>query len=70
MQLLGLSTVDLANSAAVARGTVSHALNGRRIHPMKLRAIAKALDELEPIPGVDGLIDEDGLEGSGEADGG
>jgi hypothetical protein len=41
---------------------VSQARNGRRIHPTKFRAIARALAEiadLDPIPGLESLIDHD-----------
>lgn len=67
MTRLGLSTVMLASRARVARGTVSHALNGRPIHPAKLRAIAIALAECEPIPGAEGLIDYEGDDQGREA---
>jgi transcriptional regulator with XRE-family HTH domain len=58
MQLLGLTGAALAKKAKVAEATVSQARNGRPIHPMKLRAIAAALSQHEPIPGLDGLIDD------------
>jgi transcriptional regulator with XRE-family HTH domain len=63
MQALGLTGAALARKANVAESTVSQARNGRRIHPLKLRAIAKALAELaeaEPILGAEALIDQDG----------
>lgn len=65
MQALGLTGAALARKANVAEATVSQARNGRPIHPMKFRAIAKALAEFDPIPGVDGLIDRN--DGDGEA---
>jgi transcriptional regulator with XRE-family HTH domain len=55
---LGGSTVELADRARVARGTVSRALNGRPIQPSKLRAIAAALDAWPPIPSAEALIDQ------------
>jgi transcriptional regulator with XRE-family HTH domain len=59
MELRGLSGADLARQAKVAEATVSRALNGRRIQPGTLRAIAEALALAAPIPGVDSLLDPD-----------
>lgn len=59
MRLRGLTGAALAKRAGVSTATVSHALNGRRIHPAKLRAIALELHKAEPMPGVDALIRRD-----------
>jgi transcriptional regulator with XRE-family HTH domain len=61
MRLRGLTAAELARRARarghrVAEATISHALNGRRIHPAKLRAIAAVLHDVEPLPGVEGLL--------------
>jgi hypothetical protein len=66
MLALGLSGVELARRAKVAEGTISHALQGRPIQPATLRAIAAALNRLEPVPGVDGLIDHSASDVTGE----
>jgi predicted transcriptional regulator len=49
----GLTGADLARRARVAATTVSHAENGRPIHPRKLYAIVAILAEREPIPGFE-----------------
>jgi transcriptional regulator with XRE-family HTH domain len=59
MHVRGLTGAELARRARVAEATISHALNGRRIHPAKLRAIAGALSQVEPLPGADMLLDRD-----------
>ena len=62
MQALGLTGAALARKAKVSEATISQARNGHRIHPVKFRAIGKALAELadlDPIPGVEALIDLD-----------
>jgi predicted transcriptional regulator len=69
MNRLGVSGVQLARQAKVAEGTVAHALQGRPLHPSTFRAIATALAEFDPIPGADGLIDQDGQHGREVADG-
>ncbi len=61
MRLRGLTAAEVARRAKarghrVAEATISHALNGWRIHPAKLRAIAGVLQEVEPLPGLDGLV--------------
>ncbi|MBO0702256.1 MAG: hypothetical protein J2P38_04935 [Candidatus Dormibacteraeota bacterium] len=61
----GVSGGELARIAGVAKATVFRALGGGRVYPSTMRAIAKALAELDPIPGVDGLIDHDGADGLG-----
>lgn len=59
MRVRGLTGATLAKRAGVSAATVSHALNGRRIHPAKLRAIAVELHNTEPMPGIDVLIRSD-----------
>lgn len=61
MQLRGLTAAEVARRAKarglkVAEATISHALNGWRIHPAKLQAIATVLHEIEPLPGVNALL--------------
>jgi hypothetical protein len=61
MQLRGLTAAEVARRAKargqkVAEATISHALNGWRIHPAKLQAIAAVLHEIDPLPGVDELL--------------
>ena len=56
MRLRGLTGAELARKAGVSPATISHALNGRRIHPTKLRAISAALHRIPPLPGVDALL--------------
>jgi len=64
MRLRGLTSAEVARRARardhrIAEATISHALNGRRIHPAKLRAIAAVLQEVEPLPGIEGLVQSD-----------
>jgi hypothetical protein len=71
MRLRGLTAAEVARRARarghrVAEATISHALNGWRIHPAKLRAIAVVLQEIEPLPGVDGLVLADPPAADGE----
>ncbi len=61
MRLRGLTAAEVARRArrrklSVSEATISHALNGHRIHPAKLRAIAAVLHDAEPLPGVDELV--------------
>jgi hypothetical protein len=61
MRLRGLTAAEVARRAKargqrVAEATISHALNGHRIHPAKLRAIAAVLQDIQPLPGVDALL--------------
>jgi transcriptional regulator with XRE-family HTH domain len=56
MRVRGLTGAELARRANVSPATISHALNGRRIHPAKFRKIATELHKAEPMPGVDALI--------------
>lgn len=67
MQQRGLTGAELARRARVAEATISHALNGRRIHPAKLRAIAGALLQLEPLPGAEALVEDEGSARGGHA---
>jgi hypothetical protein len=60
MRRLGITGAELAREAKVSPATVSHALNGRRIHPAKLRAIRGALNRMKPIPGWDSLLRKGG----------
>lgn len=53
MERRGLTGSELARRARVSPATVSHALNGRRLHPAKRRAIYAALHGVEPIAGGD-----------------
>jgi transcriptional regulator with XRE-family HTH domain len=57
MRVRGLTATELAELAGVSRATVSHAMNGRRIHPRKLRAIAAALGAVPLIPGIEALAE-------------
>jgi len=64
MRLRGLTAAEVARRSRkrgqrVSEATISHALNGHRIHPAKLRAIAVVLQEAEPLPGMDGLLQTD-----------
>ena len=56
MRLRGLTGAELARRAKVSATTVSHALNGRRIHPAKLHRIAIELHKAEPMPGAETLL--------------
>lgn len=56
MRRLGITGAELARLAKVSPATVSHALNGRRLHPAKLRAIRAALNGMKPVPGWDSLL--------------
>lgn len=57
MHIRGLTGAELARRAGISAATVSHALNGRRIHPRKLMAMVAALVRVEPMPGIDALVD-------------
>jgi transcriptional regulator with XRE-family HTH domain len=50
LDIRGVTAADVARRAKVAASTVSQALNGRRIHPRKLQAIAAALAAIQPLP--------------------
>ena|SRR6266700_2571132 len=58
MRLRGLTAVELArlsrdSGQRVSEATISHAINGHRIHPSKLVSIAAVLHSVEPLPGVE-----------------
>jgi DNA-binding Xre family transcriptional regulator len=57
MHVRGMTGAELARRAGISAATVSHALNGRRIHPKKLMAMVMALLRVEPVPGLDALVD-------------
>ncbi len=62
MRLRGLTAAEVARRAKrhghkISEATISHAVNGYRIHPAKLRAIAAVLNEMEPLPGVEVLLE-------------
>jgi transcriptional regulator with XRE-family HTH domain len=59
MRRLGLTGAALARRAGVSTATVSHAINGRRLHPDKLGAIRAALNGMKPMPGLDRLVRPD-----------
>jgi hypothetical protein len=62
MRRLGLTGAALARRAGVSPATISHAINGRRLHPDKLAAIRTALDGVKPLPGLDRLVRPEGQE--------
>jgi transcriptional regulator with XRE-family HTH domain len=62
MDSAGITGLELARKAKLGEATVSRAVNGRPVQPATLRAIARALADFDPIPGVDGLIDHDAKE--------
>jgi excisionase family DNA binding protein len=49
MEIRGVTGRELARQARVSEATISHAVNGRRIHPAKRRAIMAALYASEPL---------------------
>lgn len=53
MRLRGLTGAELARRAGVSPATISHALNGRRIHPAKRHAIHTVLQRVEPLLSLD-----------------
>lgn len=59
MRLRGLTGAELARRANRSAATVSQALNGHRIHPATLSAIARVLNDVEPLPGLESLIERD-----------
>jgi hypothetical protein len=59
MHLRGLTGAELARRARVSPATISHALNGRRIHPTKFRKIAVELQRADPMVGAEALIRRD-----------
>ncbi len=71
MRIRGLTAAEVARRAKqhghrVSEATISHAVNGYRIHPAKLRAIAAVLHEMEPLPGVEVLLEVETTHGSKE----
>jgi Helix-turn-helix domain len=61
MRIRGLTAAEVARRArqrgqCVSEATISHAVNGYRIHPAKLRAIAAVLHDMDPLPGVEVLL--------------
>jgi transcriptional regulator with XRE-family HTH domain len=59
MLVRGLTGAALARRAGVSAATVSQAVNDRRVHPDKLRAIVAVLATIEPIPGITQFAAED-----------
>lgn len=66
----GLTGSGIADKAGVSASTVSQAMAGRRIHPAKLRAIVAALAAIDPVPGMDVLVDSADLRQPGSGAGG
>jgi len=58
----GLSEKALASEARLSAATISSAVAGRAISASSLCLIAKALNRIPPIPGIDSLL----LDGSGD----
>jgi transcriptional regulator with XRE-family HTH domain len=56
MRVRGLTGAELARRAKVSEATISHALNGRRIHPATLRAINTVLRAVPPLDNVEALV--------------
>src|SRR5215471_636229 len=64
MRLRGLTAAEVARRSGnrgqrVSEATISHAINGHRIHPAKLRAIAAVLHAEDPLPGAESLMQPD-----------
>src|SRR5262249_48739471 len=57
----GLTGAGMAEKAGVSASTVSQAMAGQPIHPAKLRAIVAALAAIDPLPGMDVLVDPGNL---------
>jgi hypothetical protein len=71
MRIRGLTAAEVARRARqrgqrVSEATISHAVNGYRIHPAKLRAIAAVLHEMDPLPGVEVLLQAETAAGSAD----
>ncbi|MGH7868568.1 MAG: hypothetical protein ACREP9_13315, partial [Candidatus Dormibacteraceae bacterium] len=47
---------ELAKRAGVCDSTISHAMNGHRIRPGKVKALVDALLKVEPIPGIESFL--------------
>ena len=56
MRVRGLTGAELARRSKVSEATISHALNGRRIHPATLRAINTVLRAVPPLEKVESLV--------------
>lgn len=52
----GLTGAELAALAGVTGATVSHAVTGRKVSYMTVRALARALTLTPVMPGVDAFI--------------
>jgi len=52
----GLSGAELAALAGVTGATISHAVTGRKVSYLTLRALARALTLTPVMPGIDTLI--------------
>ncbi len=66
MRVRGLTGAGLSRRAAelgckVSQATISHALNGRRIHPTTLRAINAVLRAVPPLRDVESFVARDGV---------
>ena len=59
MRIRGLTGADLARRAGVSQATISHTINGRRIHPATLRAISAVLHSVPPLEDVEALVARD-----------
>ncbi len=59
MRIRGLTGTELARRAGVSQATISHTINGRRIHPGTLRAINAALHSVPPLEDVEALVARD-----------
>jgi transcriptional regulator with XRE-family HTH domain len=61
----GWQANDLARAASVSAGTLTAILHGRSVSPHTLRKLAIALTKHPIVPGLEELIDLDGLEVGG-----
>ncbi len=59
MRIRGLTGAELARRAGVSQATISHTINGRRIHPATLRAINAVLHSVPPLEDVEALVARD-----------
>lgn len=53
----GLTGSELARRAHLSPGTVSQAVNGRRVAPRTMSKLTIALLDIKPISGLDELLD-------------
>ncbi|MGH7883624.1 MAG: helix-turn-helix domain-containing protein [Candidatus Dormibacteraceae bacterium] len=65
LRIRGLTGTDLAELAGISKATISHALNGHRILPCKVKAMVDALLEVKPISGIEHFIALDDAEEGG-----